>query len=77
MAKKVTPVCPICNQVRPGKILSGLFDDRFGVPGTYDIVQCSSCGMEQIWPQPTERELKELYEQYSHWGGSREPPTPR
>ena len=69
MTKKVTPVCPICKQVRPEKILSGLFDDRFGVPGTYDIVQCSSCGMEQIWPQPTERELKELYEQFYNWGG--------
>ena len=69
-------VCPICQQGRTETILSGLFDDRFGSPGTYDIVRCNACGMEQTWPQPTEGELKELYEQYYNWGGEQEPPIP-
>jgi SAM-dependent methyltransferase len=69
MAQEMMRVCPICQQDGLKTVLSGLFDDRFGVPGSYNIVQCSYCGMEQIWPQPTERELKELYEQYYNWGG--------
>jgi SAM-dependent methyltransferase len=62
-------VCPICRQTGMETIMSGLFDDRFGAPGFYDIVRCRHCGMEQTWPRPTESELKELYEQYYNWGG--------
>jgi len=60
--------CLICGgKCEP--VLAGLWDDRFGAPGTYDVVRCSSCGLEQTWPQPTERELKELYERFYGWGG--------
>jgi len=46
----------------------GLSDDRFGAPGTYDILRCSGCGLEQTWPRPTEAELKDLYERFYNAG---------
>lgn len=67
--KSLSPVCPFCRQVGMETILSGLFDDRFGVPGTYDIVRCRHCGVEQTWPRLTAGELKDLYEQFYNWGG--------
>ena len=47
---------------------TGLFDDRFGAPGTYAILQCANCGLEQTWPRPSEGELKELYERFYNAG---------
>jgi SAM-dependent methyltransferase len=49
-------------------LLDGLFDDRFGAPGTYDILQCAACGLEQTWPRPVGSELKELYERFYNAG---------
>jgi SAM-dependent methyltransferase len=62
--------CLICGQ-ECRLMLAGLFDDRFGAPGPYDIVRCGHCGLEQTWPQHPERELKELYERFYNWGGER------
>jgi len=61
-------LCLICGQECRNRV-TGLFDDRFGAPGTYDIVQCQHCGLEQTWPRPPERELKELYERFYNWAG--------
>jgi 2-polyprenyl-3-methyl-5-hydroxy-6-metoxy-1,4-benzoquinol methylase len=63
-----TPRCRICGGACETE-LTGLFDDRYGAPGSYDMVRCGGCGMEQIWPQLSEKELKELYERYYNWGG--------
>ncbi len=52
--------------------VTGLFDDRFGTSGIYDLMRCRHCGLEQTWPRPGESELKELYEQFYNWGGGRE-----
>ncbi len=49
-------------------LLDGLRDERFGAPGTYAILQCTHCGLEQTWPRPSEPELKELYEQFYNAG---------
>jgi SAM-dependent methyltransferase len=49
-------------------VVDGLFDDRFGAPGTYAVLKCSACGLEQTWPRPSEIELQELYEQYYNTG---------
>ncbi|MDP3181200.1 MAG: class I SAM-dependent methyltransferase [Desulfobaccales bacterium] len=66
--RKSHPKCLLCGQEgRP--VLAGLFDDRFGAPGLYDIVKCPSCGLEQTWPRPSERQLKELYERFYNYGG--------
>jgi len=48
--------------------LDGLFDSRFGAPGTYAILQCATCGLEQTWPRPSEGELKGLYERFYNAG---------
>jgi SAM-dependent methyltransferase len=59
--------CGVCGQAcRPR--LAGLFDDRFGAPGTYAILQCRACGLEQTWPRPAPGELKELYERFYNAG---------
>jgi 2-polyprenyl-3-methyl-5-hydroxy-6-metoxy-1,4-benzoquinol methylase len=62
------PSCILCG-ARCKSELAGLFDDRYGAPGTYDIRQCRRCGLEQTWPQPSEEDLKELYESFYNWGG--------
>ncbi len=49
-------------------LLAGLRDDRFGAPGTYDILGCSHCGLEQTWPRPGGEELQRLYEQFYNTG---------
>ena len=49
--------------------VTGLFDDRFGTSGIYDLMRCRHCGLEQTWPRPGESELKDLYEQFYNWGG--------
>lgn len=49
-------------------VLAGLRDDRFGAPGSFDIWQCSGCGLEQTWPQPAKEELRRLYETYYNAG---------
>lgn len=63
-----SPGCLICGE-KCEPVLTDLVDDRFGAPGTYDVVKCRSCGLEQTRPRPTERELKELYERFYGWGG--------
>jgi 2-polyprenyl-3-methyl-5-hydroxy-6-metoxy-1,4-benzoquinol methylase len=50
-------------------VLANLYDDRFGAPGLFDIIKCQLCGLEQTVPQPSETQLKELYEQFYNFGG--------
>jgi SAM-dependent methyltransferase len=59
--------CGICGQ-QCRVILDGLFDDRFGAPGTYAIRRCAHCGQEQTWPRPSPVDLKELYERFYNAG---------
>ncbi|MFI5354965.1 MAG: class I SAM-dependent methyltransferase [Desulfobaccales bacterium] len=59
--------CWFCGQgCRIG--LESLTDDRFGAPGTYDIMKCPGCGLEQTWPRPAEPEMKALYEKFYNAG---------
>ena len=46
----------------------GLRDQRFGAPGTYEILTCPRCGLEQTHPRPTGPELKDLYERFYNAG---------
>jgi SAM-dependent methyltransferase len=59
--------CGICGH-KCRVILEGLFDDRFGAPGSFAIVACPHCGLEQTWPRPPEGELKDLYERFYNTG---------
>lgn len=61
-------VCLCCGG-RVDSVFSGLFDNRFGSPGSYGIKRCSSCGLERIFPVPTLEELKMLYESHYNFGG--------
>lgn len=64
---KHEPSCLLCEQ--PGEpVWRGLFDDRFGAPGFFDIMRCPQCGLEQTWPLPPEEELKQLYERFYNAG---------
>jgi 2-polyprenyl-3-methyl-5-hydroxy-6-metoxy-1,4-benzoquinol methylase len=49
-----------------------LFDSRFGTPGTYTVAQCTSCGLEQLTPLPSQEHLKQLYENHYNFGGERD-----
>lgn len=53
-------------------VLSGVSDTRFGIPGIYDVMCCSSCGLEQTYPVPSPSELKTLYESHYNFGGERD-----
>jgi SAM-dependent methyltransferase len=59
--------CGICGQACR-VLLEGMYDDRFGAPGTFAIVKCSHCGLEQTRPRPSEGDLKELYERFYNAG---------
>ena len=60
--------CLVCNGVCR-VVLTGLSDDRFGAPGIFDIIRCKQCHLDQLYPRPSEDELKSLYEKYYNWGG--------
>jgi SAM-dependent methyltransferase len=49
--------------------VDGLYDTRFGSPGSYDVCQCVRCGLEQTLPAPSISELKHLYETYYNFRG--------
>jgi SAM-dependent methyltransferase len=51
--------------------LTGLFDTRFGIDGTYGVTACDTCGLEQIHPVPSVSELKNLYESHYNFGGEK------
>jgi SAM-dependent methyltransferase len=60
--------CVMCGDACKA-VLKGLFDNRYGSPGAYDIFKCGRCSLEQTWPRPPEAELKLLYEEFYNWGG--------
>lgn len=48
---------------------SELFDTRFGIADMVSAAKCSSCGLEQITPLPTQENIIRLYENYYNYGG--------
>lgn len=55
--------CPVCaGQARVH--LRGLYDDRFGYPGTHDLLRCRSCGHKFLAASFTAVELSQLYTHY-------------
>ena len=48
---------------------SGLFDTRFGIPGSFEVGRCLHCGLEQMSPKPSAHKLKNLYEHYYNFSG--------
>ena len=72
-AKVAMPQAPRSDCVACGgyhePLISGIFDARFGIPGSSDVRRCTHCGLEQLFPVPTPDELKALYERYYNFGG--------
>jgi 2-polyprenyl-3-methyl-5-hydroxy-6-metoxy-1,4-benzoquinol methylase len=68
---RIRPAAPLCLACRATVQTSsvGLFDTRFGIPGEFEAQRCQRCGLEQIFPMPSPRRLKELYERYYNFGG--------
>ena len=48
-----------------------IYDTRFGIEGIYDIGMCNNCGLIQLKSHPSSLELKQLYETYYNFGGSK------
>lgn len=64
------PACLLCGAATH-TVFDGIADLRFGSPGTWHIVRCGACGLEQTAPRPTGTELKTLYETYYNYGGEK------
>jgi SAM-dependent methyltransferase len=60
--------CSFCGR-ETNRCEMGIFDTRFGLSPSYDIVYCASCKLEQIVPLPSPKRLRELYEKYYNFGG--------
>jgi len=57
--------CNLCEK-HNGKVLANADQIRFGCYG-YDkkIIECCDCGLVQLYPQWTKKELEDMYEKYS------------
>lgn len=56
-------ICPICDK-SADLYFKGLFDDRHGRPGLYDIYSCDSCGHKFLDQTFTDDEIIALYNTY-------------
>ena len=52
-------------------IFRNIFDTRFGIKRKYKIGRCGACGIEQISPIPSPKDLKDLYETHYNFGGEK------
>ena len=52
--------CKICN-TKTYLFIGGIFDDRHGYPGRFDIYRCPQCDFYSTHPEPTGPELDRLY----------------
>lgn len=60
---KETRSCPICSSRQMnGKF--ELYDDRYGYPGSFQLVHCSQCGHKLLVGEFTPELLKKLYTDY-------------
>lgn len=58
--------CKICG-AKVENWYSGLFDDRHGYPGKFDVLKCKRCGFGQSSPQLTENKIAKIYSRYYPW----------
>lgn len=55
--------CPVCSANKTHSVRS-VFDDRYGCPGQFELVQCMSCNHMMTSPRLGEEDLGELYGTY-------------
>ena len=64
IASKITVQCSVCNTSE--MTLFGCYSDRRkGLTGSWDIVECSNCGVLMLDPSPSAAQLSEYYSVYS------------
>lgn len=56
--------CPVCGGDHIQARLGGLYDDRYGYPGHYDLKGCDDCGHQFLAAEFTAAQLQELYTNY-------------
>jgi 2-polyprenyl-3-methyl-5-hydroxy-6-metoxy-1,4-benzoquinol methylase len=63
MELKTEPSCTVCLANKPETVVPGVAQSRF------DIVQCRSCGLEFMYPQPSWEEIQAIYtsDYYATW----------
>ena len=44
--------------------LDGLYDDRYGFPGRFNLLECGGCGHRQLDAKFSDAELSELYSRH-------------
>lgn len=67
---EAVPDCLVCSCPSAPSV-DGLFDTRFGIPGTFSVQRCQQCGMEQLSSRPDAADLKDLYERFYNFSGER------
>lgn len=55
--------CAICGSPRAARS-EGLFDDRYGFPGRFDLLRCVACGHQSLDLQMSASEIGQLYTSY-------------
>ncbi len=61
--QQTEPVCIACGgNMQP--LLPGMFDDRYGYPGYFDIFECVRCGQGQTIPLLEDSDLSHVYGNY-------------
>ncbi len=53
--------CPVCGSAGVGPSLTGLYDDRYGYPGRFDLFACAACGHQFLDAVFSAEELQQLY----------------
>ncbi|MDF1584666.1 MAG: class I SAM-dependent methyltransferase [Methyloprofundus sp.] len=55
--------CPICKKINP-RVLYELYDDRYGYPGDYKLLECESCHHKFLDHKFSSADLTDLYSNY-------------
>jgi 2-polyprenyl-3-methyl-5-hydroxy-6-metoxy-1,4-benzoquinol methylase len=55
--------CPICAS-KTSLFYQGLYDDRYGCPGLFDLYSCVECGHKHLKSKFSEEQLASLYKTY-------------
>ena len=60
---EAAPSCPICGAASR-VVLRGMYDDRYGYPGMFEVVRCTGCGHAHIPATFDAETLGKLYTDY-------------
>ena len=53
--------CPVCGAANSRPVQTALYDDRYGYPGTFSLLQCAACGHRWLDADFSPAELQALY----------------